>query len=45
MIFKMEKISNLREYDNYSSDDSLDGIVNHVIMYYINFITYTKLIP
>ena len=41
--FKMEKLSDLREYDDNSSDDSLDGIVDQVIMYYINFILYTKL--
>ena len=40
----MENISNLNEYDEYSSADSLDGIVDQVIMYYINFIIYTKLI-
>ena len=40
----MEKISDLHEYDDYSTDDSLDGIVYHVIMYYINFIIYTKLL-
>ena len=40
----MEKISNLNVYDDYSSDDSLDGIVDQVIMYYINCIIYTKLI-
>ena len=40
----MEKISNLNEYDDYSSDDALDDIVNQVIIYYINFIIYNKLI-
>ena len=39
----MEKISDLREYNDNSSDDSLDVIVDQVIMYYINFILYTKL--
>ena len=41
----MEKISDLPEYDDNSSNDSLDGIVDQVIMYYINFIIYTKLLP
>ena len=41
----MENISDLHEYDDYSTDDSLYGIVDQVIMYYINFIIYTKLLP
>ena len=41
----MENISNLHVYDDYSTDDLLDGIVDQVIMYYINFIIHTKLLP
>ena len=41
----MEKISDLHEYDDYSTDGSLDGIMDQVIMSYINFIIYTKLLP